>query len=318
MLYDLYDSLCRTIPKDEDVLIGQRIAYNHPIWLSIDSESNPAVLLPARADDLRPDIKLRSMEILFSRNCTVQAVIGHQPHVGCYSVIRLKENDRDIVRLFTKIVEERFCQDTLSKNNAEIAANFQEVAALFSKIDVSTNDLIGLWGELYLIEQADNLVAMVQAWSLRKTAKYDFVTDHFVLDVKTTLSPSRKHRFSLEQLRPKGNVQAYVASISVTEVESGRTVGAMVDSISAQIDNFEIRNSFLHQCLMKGGKDIYRSELVLHPYPEEAAIPLFRVEDIPAPEVSNSDPIDNVRFDVDLSSIAPLDNMHRSKVLRFS
>lgn len=318
MLYDIYDSLCHTIPKDEDAFIGQRIADDHPIWLSIDSESNPAVLLPAQADDLRPDIKLRSMEILFSRNCTVQATTNHKSHVGCYSVIRLKENDRDIVRLFTKIIEERFCRDVSSKNNAEIAANFQEIAALFSRVDNSTNNLIGLWGELYLIEQSKDLVVAVQAWSSRKTAKYDFVTDSFVLDVKTTLSPSRKHRFSLEQLRPKRNVQAYVASVSITEVESGRTVGAMVDSISAQIDNFEIRNSFLHRCLIKGGKDIYRSDLVLRPYPEEAAILLFRVGDIPVPEVNNSDPIDNVRFDVDLSSIAPLDNADRKAVLRFS
>ena len=81
-----------------------------------------------------------------------------------------------------------------------------------------------------------------------------------------------------------------------------------MDALSIRIDDLELRSAFLKQCLVKGGRDIYRSDLTLRPYPDsETPLVLYRADDIPAPEVSGNDPIDNVRFDVDLSEISALD-----------
>lgn len=306
MLYDRYSRLCRNIPQDDVELFGLPLRQGSPIWMSIDFNAYPALLLPAQLGDRHPDIILRSIDVLFSRTCEIKTA-RDQHHSECYSIIRLKENDPDIVRLFTKIVEERFCRGEAPKNNAEIAENVQEVAALFSSVSDTPRDLIGLWGELYLITRADDLMSAIRSWSARKTAKYDFVTERFVLDVKTTLSSSPKHRFSLEQLRPHGTYDAYILSLCVVEVQAGQTVGALMDGISAQIGDAELRNAFLRQCLVKGGKDIYRSDLTLQAYPDGDALMLYNARDIPVPNVERDDPIENVRFDVDLTAIAALD-----------
>ncbi|WP_049641143.1 PD-(D/E)XK motif protein [Candidatus Rhodobacter oscarellae] len=316
MLTDLYPTLCQTIPEYGAALFGLPVNSDYPYWLAIDAQAFPALLLPARADDLRPDITLRAVDALFSRTCVIDTNT-RVPHQGCYSLIRLKESDTAIVRLFLRILEESFCTASPPSTNAEIAACVQQVAALFSRIEDNTRDLVGLWGELTVIAHAQNTDAAVRFWSTRKTAKFDFVADHFVLDVKTTTKPLPQHRFSLDQLRPSGAFDAYIASLCVIEVQSGQTVADLMETLAARLSDHDLRSAFLIQCLTKGGRDLYRSDLALQTYPDNASLSLFRAEEIPVPHVRASDPIENIRFDVDLSQIVPLPDQYRASILTF-
>ncbi|MYC59434.1 MAG: PD-(D/E)XK motif protein [Gammaproteobacteria bacterium] len=316
MLTVLYPKLCQTIPQDESALFGLPLAIDYPYWLAIDSQAHPALLLPARTDDLRPDISLRAVEVLFSRACTIETK-ENQSHQGCYSFVRLKENDPAIVRLFLKILEERFCTPTSPSTNSEIAASIQQVAGLFSQVEDNTRNLIGLWGELHVITSASDIDFSVRCWSSRKTAKYDFVSDRFILDVKTTTKSRPQHRFSFDQLRPSGSFGAFIVSLCVIEVQSGQTVGELMDSVAARIVNQDLRSAFLTQCLEKGGRDLYDSDLALQTYPENAGLAIFRASDIPVPQFRASDPIENVRFDVDLSTISPVPDAEMEAILAF-
>jgi hypothetical protein len=135
--------------------------------------------------------------------------------------------------------------------------------------------------------------------------------------VKTTLKSVPQHRFSLDQLRPSGSFDAYIASLCVIEVQSGQTVADLMETLAARISDNELRSAFLIQCLTKGGRDLYRSDLTLQTYPDNASLSLFRAEEIPVPHVRASDPIENIRFDVDLSEIVPLPDQFRTSILTF-
>lgn len=316
MLTDLYPTLCQTIPEDGAALFGMPVGSEYPYWLAIDSQAFPTLLLPARFDDLRPDITLRAVDAMFSRTCVIDTD-APDPHQGCYSLIRLKESDPAIVRLFLRILEESFCTTRTLTTNAEIAARVQQVASLFSRIEVNDRDLIGLWGELKIIACAANIDSAVESWSTGKTAKYDFVGKHFVIDVKTTTKPNPKHRFSLEQLRPSGSLNAYIASLCVVEVPNGQTIADLMDSIVKEINDQRLRSTFLIQCLRKGGPDLYRTNMTLQNYSGSAPAKLYRTQDIPVPHVHSKDPIENVRFDVNLSEIESLSEEIGSKILSF-
>lgn len=316
MLTDLYLTLCQSIPEDGEALFGLPVAGDYPYWLAIDPQTFPSLLLPARANDLRPEISLRAVDVLFSRNCMIETD-APEPHSGCYTLIRLKESDPAIVRLFLKILDESFCTTSPPTTNGEIATRIQQIAALFSRIEDNTRDLIGLWGELAVIAHAQNTDAAVRCWSTKKTAKYDFVADRFVLDVKTTTKVAPKHRFSLDQLRPSTGFDAYIVSLCVIEVQNGQTIADLMENVAAKILDDELRSAFLIQCLAKGGRDLYRSELALQTYPENATMVVFRTEDIPVPQVRSNDPIENIRFDVDLSGTTPLPEIVSEKILAF-
>ncbi|MEL6467785.1 MAG: PD-(D/E)XK motif protein [Pseudomonadota bacterium] len=316
MLFDVFKDLISSAPK-EGVVLGYPVDEERGCWLAIDSHEYPALMLPTKEDDIRPDVVLRAVDVEFSRVCTFQDS-GEQQHSGCFTIIRLKSDDLDIARLFLNILQARFVDVDPPESNSEIATSIQEIANLFCELVLSTRDTIGLWGELFVLSHSSALDSAVQSWTARKRAKYDFVTDSFVLDVKTALSETPKHRFSLEQIRPVGGFRAFIASVCVVEVPSGETLGGMMDRIVERIADAELRNSFLQTCLVKGGRDIYRSDVRLQAYPEPKSLRVFEAEQIPVPSISQSDPISNLKFDVDLSALEPLRTQALANVMRFS
>jgi hypothetical protein len=317
MLFSLYNLLCEKTPTTEGEQFGLPVSQNSPLWLAIDHRAYPALLVPAKEAALRPDIVLRAVDVEFSRQFEIQTT-GDETQSGCYSVIRLKEDDRDIVRLFMKILEELFHHTDSAFTNAKIAEKIQEIAALFSKLSGGPRDLVGLWGEIFAISQSTKPDAAARSWSTRKKAKYDFVTEGYVLDVKTSLSNVPKHRFSMEQLRPSGDYAAYIFSLCVEEVPSGKSVGEMIDTVAAKLTDPELRTAFLRQCIAKGGKDVYQSTLQLQAYPDSTGYRIFDASNIPVPSVLQSDPIDNVKFDVDLSGVEPLPDKKAVDLMSFS
>lgn len=316
MLFDLYKDLCESVPSSGQAILGLTVRPDDRIWLSIDSSGHPALLLAADSDDVRADIILRAVNVEFSRSCTIQRP-DNRIHEGCYSIVRLKESDTDIIRLFLRIVEERFCTGRAPETNAALAESIQEIASLFSHLGLDTRDIVGLWGELFAISRSVNLDSAVRAWSSKKLAKYDFVADSFVLDVKATLSNVPKHRFSLEQLRPAGDYKVFILSLCLVEVQAGSTVGEFMDSIVERVVDSALRAAFLRSCLVKGGRDIYRSDLRLQSYPEAESFKVFEADSIPVPSIDTRDPISNLRFNVDLSFLEPLQAEKLSMIINF-
>ncbi len=317
MLYEKYIQLCERVPEEDREWFGRPISDRSPIWLSIDKDRCPALFLPAHAQDVRPEIALRAIAVSFSISCEIATKDGTF-QTGCYTVIRLLDSDPDIVRLFTRICEDWFCSPSARMSNADIAHAIIEIAAIFMEISADQRNIIGLWGELFTILCASSIPGAVRCWTVGRTAKYDFVSADFVLDVKATLATVRKHRFSMEQLRPINSCQAYIASVSLAETQGGLTIGDLMEEIALQIADAGLRSVFTRQCLVKGGRDIYRSDLGLRPYPESNALAIYHAMDIPVPDIAAGAPIENVRFDVDLTTLPVLGDIEISQVLRFS
>ncbi|MCA8928918.1 MAG: hypothetical protein KDC18_12680 [Alphaproteobacteria bacterium] len=104
MLFDLYNQLCEHRPRGEGEIFGLPVCSKGTLWLCVDVENQPALLLPAKPDDTRPDIILRAIDVQFSRWCMIKRPTGVL-HEACYTIIRLKEADPDIARLFLRILE---------------------------------------------------------------------------------------------------------------------------------------------------------------------------------------------------------------------
>jgi hypothetical protein len=315
MLYEIYTSLLQNFPNECDFLYGSQLEVDG-LWLSVDEQGFPCLLFDTGLSDRRNDIAFRSIDVEFSRECTI-AMGESEALSGCYSIVRLNENDADIVRVFLGLLEDAFLRSNRRYSNREIGEKILELADLFSRIEDAKNDIVGLWGELYLIYRSKSVADAVRCWCRQKNAKYDFVSDGFALEVKTTLNPRRKHRFSIDQLRTHGEFDIYVASLKLVEMHSGITVSSLLEEVRAQISDDELRSDFLKQCFLKGGRDIYRSDLKLRLYPDDSSLSIFQAVDIPVPNIDPSDPIDNVRFDVDLSGIVAIDGEHRARILNF-
>ena len=71
----------------------------------------------------------------------------------------------------------------------------------------------GLWSELFLIEQSANPEKIISAWHSIPEEKFDFSFDKLRIEVKSSVTESRTHHFSLAQLNPVDNTEIIIASI---------------------------------------------------------------------------------------------------------
>ncbi|MBN9504740.1 MAG: PD-(D/E)XK motif protein [Altererythrobacter sp.] len=316
MLFEAYARLVKVFPDGCEHLFGSAVGADNRLWLSIDERLHPSLLFPADPSDERGDIALRFIDVEFSRACEI-ATEDADPISGTYTIVRLNEDDPEITRVFLRLLEESFCHDDRPLRNREIGDRMLGIADLFSRIENARGDVVGLWGELYIISKAASRLGAAESWCLHKSARHDFVAANFALEVKTTVKGNRQHRFSLEQLRPASTVDTYIASLQLVETHSGKTVSQLLESIYQEIENPSLRSAFFNQCLIKGGRDVYRNDLRLQPLSGDDALALYYARDIPVPYVEPTEPISNIRFDVDLSGTPQVEKDIRKKVLTF-
>lgn len=304
MLWKTYNGLIDRFPDDCANLFGTVVNNDGDasIWFSVNERGFPILLFEATPGEHQSYLKLKFIDVEFSRPCAITLESG-VAESATYTLVRLNDDDPDIVRVFLRLLEEAFLTSPSQPRAKTIRSRILAIADLFRRLETSQRDVIGLWGELYMILQADNSDQAAQSWCLAKSAKYDFVTDEYVLEVKSTLKSARCHRFSFEQLRPAGEITLYIVSLLLIETPSGRTVGQLIEEIYQVIDDPEGRSRFFNQCLLKGGRDIYNSELCIGVFPEGMSIAVYEANTVPVPDIGVFDPITNIRFDVDLTNI---------------
>lgn len=307
MLFETYTNLLGDFPKGCDLLFGKALASDGSLWLSVDRNAHPSLLFGAPRDEPRSDIELHSVSVWFSRECVIDAADG-QSTSGIFSVIRLNDNDPDILRILFRLLEELFPESGAPYTNKQLSEKILELSNLLRQISNTDSDIVGLWGELYVLSQASNTANALRCWCQNKMAKYDFLTGDFAVEVKTTINTRRKHTFGLDQLRPDSEFNVYVASVAIVELHSGCTTAQLMDLVYKKIEDNDLRNSFFRQCLLKGGPDIYRNTLKFNVLPDGTSLAFFEASNLPVPRLDRFDPIENVRFDLDLTdlpSIAP-------------
>lgn len=316
MLFEIYSALAEEIPQNFANLFGRELNDQNKIWLAVDAQFYPALLFPSDRSDRKADIEFRYVEALFCRDCSISEVAS-ETSTGSFSIVRLKENDPDLVRAFLRLLEETFCRNTRPYSSREIGEKILELAGLFGRIENSRRDILGLWGELFVISSANNSNDAVTCWSVSEHAKFDFTAADFSLEVKTTIRPTRTHRFSLEQLLPRDGTNVFIASLRVTQTLKGHTVGELMEIIQQTITDPIVRKQFFSNCLIKGGEGIYQDEARFQPIPGGSPLIYFDAESLPVPEIEDGSSISNVRFDLCLDRLTPTDETNRIRIRDF-
>jgi hypothetical protein len=101
----------------------------------------------------------------------------------------------------------------------------------------SEDSLIGLLGELVVINLAEDPAALVQYWHSNIDAYFDFSTDNLRLEVKTSKSNLRNHNFSSNQIGAGLDDKTFVSSVVLSLVENGSTLSDLVELISSKISS---------------------------------------------------------------------------------
>jgi len=169
---------------------------------------------------------------------------------------------------------------------------------------VSTDLVIGLWGELLAIDTAIDRAAYVRGWHNKSSETFDFDLDGSRVEVKTSLKPDRSHEFSLGQVRPARETD-FVLSLHIRRATAGLHVLALARRIADKLPIPE-RDRLWRIILETLGPELEGVDD--HCFDEafaRDAMRLYLAADIPAPTVPEAlgAVISGVRFTATLGGV---------------
>lgn len=299
MLYADYLQLLQNYPEGFSGRYGRTSAAGSLI--ACDKNGYPVLLFPAHLKKDFRDIELELIEVAFSRHCELLAD-EQQKVAGVFTLVTLNDNDPDTAKLFLDILEDALFADQETPTNRQIRDTIIGISNIFCKAENTQRDIVGLWGELYVIANSGAPLVAIAAWSSNIEARHDFITERFSLEVKTSRSPDRVHTFSYDQLKDSDR-NVLIISLVISEVPGGQSVSELITLIKDQIDDPLLRTEFLQLCASKGGKNLLQSQLRLAVHPAPRGLLIFKSEDIPMPSIPDGAPISHVRFEVRMEQL---------------
>lgn len=226
-----------------------------------------------------------------------------------FTIITLRSDNEQLQKMFVDVFMMMLSMMPQKPSNILIASKIESLLSIFSKLKRKpVHKLQGLWAELLVIERSKDSLTIARAWHSQPESKYDFTMGRDKVEVKSTSSENRIHRFSLDQLNPSDSSRLLVCSTIVRESakdENGLSVYDLYDSISMKISDSEVRLHVYDVMMETLGSDFYIARKKYFDYSEACdSLSLFVHTDIPKIEKSCiPELVSEVRFSADLSHL---------------
>ena len=203
-----------------------------------------------------------------------------------FTIITLRSDNEQLQKMFIDVFLMMLQMMPAKPTNLMIASKVESLLSIFSKLKRRpVHKLQGLWAELLLIEQSKDPVTVAKAWHSQPESKYDFTMGRDKVEVKSTSSEQRVHRFALDQLNPSENSRLLICSIIVRESgkdANGLSVYDLYDSISMRIADNEVRMHVYDVMAETLGSDFYSARKKFFDYSEACdSLALFEHIDVP-------------------------------------
>ena len=157
-----------------------------------------------------------------------------------FCIITLRSHDSSLQSYFIEIFTMMLRRLPPTPSNRELSVEVENLIAIFGAlVNPPRKQIQGLWAELLVIEQSAFPKTLIDAWHADPYAKYDFTLGRDKIEVKSTSSEERTHKFSLDQLNPSLNSRLLVASTVVREAgpsADGLSAKGLYDIIRERVD----------------------------------------------------------------------------------
>lgn len=197
--------------------------------------------------------------------------------------------------------------------DSDIESEVSKWVSLFWKLQSPPRTtVIGLIGELAILDSVDHASDWVRAWHSQPTDNLDFAFSKpsLSVEVKATTSQQRVHELSIHQAMPTIEDHHYFASVIVELRESGVRLGDVIDDISQRLAGPTEVNIFWRALASICGVSLADYfEVRFMRDVARASLAFYEARSIPQPRVSFPLPagVSGIRFRSDFSSVEPVD-----------
>lgn len=175
------------------------VEYCTNILIGVDSSERVCVVVRSSTPQRFP-IKHKTQKMSIECNMNVRYGLNGELHDDTVHIIRcLSEIHREkylFLELATVLIQES------DGSEDAIMETFNTLRTFFNdKKELSDNELIGLYAELYTIYSFHKPLEIENYWQSRDRMKFDFsISEKLKLEVKATVKNTRTHHFRHEQL----------------------------------------------------------------------------------------------------------------------
>lgn len=171
---------------------------------------------------------------------------------------------------------------------------------LRARHDLTRDEVVGLWGELWFLLNAPDPDRAVSTWRGPEGESVDFVGGGIGIECKTSLRRLEHHVSQDQVTRPLGDLEVYVLSLWIDQDPTrGRTLADLVEALGARLDD---HRQFEAKLLQTGysRSDAHHYKLRLRDLEPPRLFPIGRI-----PRVREADyGVSNIRFRVKLDEAA--------------
>ena len=248
-----------------------------------------------------PSYRGKSLDIDF--NITCEFPIKKSVIKDDYTLLTLKTESKLMTKMFIAL-----CIDLIefigeNPDHIKVVSIVESLRGLFSSVyKKGTHDEIGLWGELFVISQDQDIEKAIDSWHLNPSDTFDFNDGHLKMEVKTTTQEKRVHAISLNQILKSIESESLICSIMTSEIELGKDLNDLKRSIDLRI-NMTYRNKLVEK-IFKSVGDNWGSFNSRYDYATAVnSLKYFDAVNIPKIDPLNIEPeITNVKFSVNLEN----------------
>lgn len=204
--------------------------------IGISPSQKPTFFIEASSKDNRnpSDINLELISVFFNTYC--ELISGEVKTGGTFTIISLKTESIELEEYFVEVVYLVLKKLTSKPDILQLRIEIEKIINLFSKLTTPAIKTIqGLWAELLVIDQSNNVDYLVRSWHISGTSKFDFNDGVDKIEVKSTSKSRRIHSFSIEQLSPNLNSKLVIASVFAVRTGVGKSIFNLIDNISKRL-----------------------------------------------------------------------------------
>lgn len=187
-----------------------------------------------------------------------------------FCIITLRSLDAPLQSYFVEIFTMMLHKLQTVPSNRELSVEVENLIAIFDALTNPPKKKIqGLWAELLVIDQSTRPEILINAWHSAPSAKYDFTLGRDKIEVKSTSSEERIHKFSLDQLNPSPNSRLLIASTVVREsgqATDGLSVRDLYERIRERVSAVDSQLRLYTIIAETIGSDIAKLESVFYDY----------------------------------------------------
>jgi hypothetical protein len=233
----IFDALLAVrVASDQIVYSVGRIARFPGYLVGRDSGGRGCILISVvnPSGYRRAPIRLEHLEVEFEVRSRITE--ESQSSEGTFTVLRCRSEDSEVIRYFFSIADAFIQTLGIQPTKAAVAETIVQFARIFQRlIAPPLRPVVGLFGELFLIQQSRNPIKALTSWRVQDSSRFDFTVADLRLDVKATSGRTRIHTLTHDQCNPPAGTSAFLASLFIEFTPSGSSLRELVEKIEAVV-----------------------------------------------------------------------------------